>query len=792
VSARGVRDDSGVDQPADTRTGWVHVAALSLLLFCSGLSALVYQVLWLRMLGWVFGVTVYAASTVWATFMTGLAVGSLAAAAVGDRTRHPLRWFGLAELAIGATALASATLLGALQRSYAAAYPSLVESFGALTAVRAAIAVAALIVPTALMGATLPLVVRASGLRRHGPPGQLGVLYGSNALGAIAGTVAAGLYFIPERGLNSTFLAAATLNTLVGMSAIGLTFLTPRFAARPPDLGMLAPATIVEDPAALGRRHRRLLLAVFTLSGTVSLALEVVWFRVLTLFIRPTAYGFATMLATVLAGIALGSYIVTPLLGRRLRWFTGLAFVQFATAVAIVLSFNPLSYLGATAKRLTPVVAGLMPEYLAYPLAGSLLAIFPAALLMGLAFPIGLHLWTTADVHRRAERTAGRVGLFYALNVVGGIAGSLLGGFVLLPLLGSGPSLVLLASMMFASGLALLSSAELRTTRRWLVGAAATAAFAASVGLAADPLKLFLADRYPGQRMLWSEEGVDATAAVHERGGELSLTVNGIHEASTGGTMTFVHRRIGHLPMALHPAASRALVIGLGGGATAGAVSTHTGVHVDIVELSGSVVRGARFFDAINHRVLDKPNVRVRVDDGRNYLMLTGERYDVVTADIILPIWAGAGNLYSVEYFRLMRRVLRPGALVLQWVAGTEQEYKLIARTFLEVFPHTTVWADGSLLVGSVEPLRLRRQDFEWKLGDRGRREALREAGYDSFEALLASFVAGPDELRAFVGAGPLLTDDRPLAEYFLSLPRDTAPDLARLTSDVRRLVVPD
>jgi spermidine synthase len=768
-----------------------RVTFLSLLLFCSGLCALVYQVLWLRTLGWVFGVTIYAASTVWATFMAGLAIGSLAAGRAGDRSSTPLRWFGAAELGIGISALASPLVIDALQGSYALLYPSLSGSFALLTAARAAIAVAALIVPTALMGATLPLVVRASGLTRDDPRGQLGVLYGSNALGAIAGTLAAGLYLIPERGIQNAFLAAASLNGIVGLTAIALSLRYWPQLAPPAEVSPLATPPVAHDWEP-SRGGLRALLVVFTLSGVVSLALETVWFRVLTLFVRPTAYGYAMMLATILSGVALGSYAVSPLLGRRIRWLRWLAAIHVASATAIALSFNPLTYLEHTSRWLTPFVSVILPEYLGYPLAASLLAIFPAAFLMGLAFPIGLHVWTTAHAGAKGAGAARRVGLFYGLNVLGGIAGSLLGGFVLLPRLGSGRALLVLAASTFGAALLLLAFAELRRAARLSAAILATAVFAAAVALAADPLELFVADRYSGQRTVWAEEGIEATAVVHEQRGELSLTVNGNHEASSGGTMTYVHRRIGHLPMAIHPAAQRALVIGLGGGATAGAVSQHTGVFVDIVELAGSVVRGARFFGAINHQVLDRPNVRVRVDDGRNYLMLTDERYDVITADIILPIWAGAGNLYSVEYFRLMRRVLKPGGLVLQWAAGTEEEYQLIARSFLEVFPETTVWADGSLLVGSVEPLRLRRAAFDWKLEEPGRRAALEEAGIDSFEKLLGLFVAGPAELRAFVGDGPLLTDDRPLTEYFLSLPRDRQPDLRRLKGDIAPFIVPD
>jgi spermidine synthase len=317
--------------------------------------------------------------------------------------------------------------------------------------------------------------------------------------------------------------------------------------------------------------------------------------------------------------------------------------------------------------------------------------------------------------------------------------------------------------------------------------------FAAAVWRSPDPFVQFVAQRYPGQQIVWQEEGVEATVVVHQnRARELSLTVNGNHEASTGGPMTYIHRRIGHLPMAIHRDARTALVIGLGGGATAGAVSIHDGVQVDVVELAGAVVRGARFFEPINYGVLSRPNVRLRVDDGRNYMMLTPNRYDVLTADVIIPIFAGSGNLYSVEYFRLMKRVLNPGGLVLQWVAGTDAEYKTITRTFLSVFPETTAWVDGGLLVGSLEPLQLRRDEFERKLSLPGRAQGLKDLGIESFDRLLSVFTAGPDELRAFVGPGPLLTDDRPLAEYFLSLPRDRDPDFSTLKGEVQRYVVPD
>jgi spermidine synthase len=764
------------------RSGFLPI--LALLFFCSGASALVYQVLWLRMFGWVFGVTVYAASTVWASFMAGLAAGSLIAAKSGDRVRRPLAWFGAAELLIGATAAASPALLHAVERTYAAAYMWLPQSLSVLTLVRFVMALAVLIVPTTMMGATLPLVIKSSAFRTGRLGERVGLLYGSNTAGAIVGTLAAGLWWIPGFGIQRTFAIAATLNAIVGLSAI----LLSRMIAADRD-----PGSERRDTHEWSRppdARAIVVLGVFAVSGFVSLALEVVWFRVLTLFLRPTVYGFAIMLATILAGIAIGSYAIAPLLDRRARWITVLAVLEMGIAFAVVLSLGPLLQLSPVSDWLTPIVGRVAPPWLAFPIAGSLLALFPAALLMGVAFPIGLRVWAGSGADQTGI-VARRVGHFYALNVAGAILGSLAGGFVLLPWLGSRSSLAGLAAVTFGSGLLLLAISELHRRARVVLGAIASALFAIAVAQSPDPFAQFIAVRFPGERLVWREEGVEATVVVHESPSrDLSLTINGNHQASSDAGTTYVHRRIGHLPMALHRDPRTALVIGLGGGATAGAISVH-GASVDIVELAGSVVRAAPLFAAINYGVLSRPNVSVRVDDGRNYLMLTPKRYDVVTADVIHPIFAGSGNLYSAEYFRLMRRVLNPGGMVVQWVAGTDAEYKMIARTFLSVFPETTVWGDGSLLVGTLEPLRVHHSDFERKLRTAGGAEGFHDLNVESFDRLRAAFTAGPGELRAFVGDGPVLTDDKPLVEYFLSLPRDRDVDTSSLKGDVDRYVIP-
>lgn len=755
---------------------------LCALFFASGASALIYQVLWLRLIGLVFGVTVYAASTVWAAFMGGLAIGSVSAGALADRVRRPLVWFGIAEALIAVTALLTPATLDVLQRVYMSVHADMPQGVGWLTLVRFAMAFGVLIVPTALMGATLPLIIKSSLLKVEGLGARVGLLYGINTAGAIAGTLAAGLVLIPRYGIRVAFITAATLNLVVAVAAI---------LAGLRSQGGTLPALEVYEPGVTPRPHfsfvddrtRTLVLVVFALSGFASIALEVVWFRVVTLFLRPTVYGYALMLTAVLAGIAAGSFLIAPLMRRRWDWVLVLAVLEVVIGASTLLSFATLSMIPAVMKVAGPAVSTVIGPYLAYQLIVSFLVIFPTMALFGAAFPIGLRLFVGDDGAAASMQAGRRVGVFYSLNLTGAIVGSLAAGFFLLPRLGTTGTVIVLAFVSAASGWVLAGVSGAPLARKGLTIGITTALFVVGYVVLPDPSGAYLAQRYPGETIIWQAEAVQAMVSVHRHSNdELSLNVNGNHQASTQQPMPFIHQRIGHLPMIVHPDAKDALVIGLGGGATAGAVSQHAGVNVDVVELSREVTRAAnRFFRPINHGVLQKPNVTLHVDDGRNFLLFSTKQYDVVTADVILPIHAGSGNLYSTTYFELVRKSLKPGGMALQWVAGTEAEYKMIMRTFVRVFPETTLWADGGLMLGSVTPIALRQADHDRKMQDPARRALLTSLKLDTFDKLLAEFVAGPDELRAFVGNGPVLTDDRPLVEYFLSLPRDKPPDLSGL-----------
>jgi spermidine synthase len=631
----------------------------------------------------------------------------------------------------------------------------------------------------------LPLVVKSSLVRGGALAEQVGLLYGANTAGAVAGALIAGTHLVGLFGIRSSFLIAAAVNVTVAGAAflIGRGQPDAQAVGRVPETETLSGEDGGPGDAPAGVRHA--VLAVFGLSGFASLALEVIWFRILVVYTGVTVYAFISMLSTFLAGIAVGSWVVTPLMRRDRPWLSVLVLLQAAIGIVTISSLALVEWLfGQSWMRTSHVTT---------------LAIAPATLLMGAAFPIGLRLWAGRD----SRIVARRVGVFYAVNVCAAVAGSAAAGFLLLPRLGARLSLIVVAGMFVGSAWLLLVQARQqgqsgqagragRAGRtgaiRWATGAALTAVFLGTTFVLPDPFAVALS-RHPGP-ILWREEGVQTTVSVHYRtGGGLVMYLDGLHQASDTPDVLLTHRRIGLLPLLLHPRPGNALVVGLGGGATAGAVARDDDVSVEVVELSEAVVRGAGWFRQINHGVLDAPNVRLRIDDGRNFLLLNRQRYDVITADLIQPGHAGAGSLYSVEYFRLARAALAEGGVMLQWIGDREvTPYKLIMRTVLEAFPHATLWANGSLMVGTREPLRLDRASLERRLADPAIQADLAEIGIDGYDALLNLYTAGPREMRAFVGTGDILTDDHPLVEYYLALPRgEPMVDLSRVRGDVRR-----
>ena len=672
------------------------LAATAVAFLASGAAALVYQVAWQRILALHTGAGVQSIALIVAAFMAGLGLGSHAGGAASERLppRRALRAFAAVELALAAFGAVSVPLyhglLGRADALYARPIPA------------ALLQLAALLPPTTLMGLSLPLLARATVLDAARAGRTLGVLYGINMLGAAAGAWLGPWVLVRHAGLTGAVGAAAATNALAGALALAAA------ARRGADLESAppVPAPVPGSEAAGARPFARWML-LYGASGFCALALEVLWFRLLDVATRSTAFTFGTLLALYLLGTATGCLAAAALasrIRRPLHFFLASQCVLTAWAGGAVAA---LARLPAS----TPVLASLdafwrtgtlfrLGEGGDTALLLRLYVLLPLALfglptfLMGASFP-ALQRAVQDD-----PATAGRkVGRLQAANIAGCVAGSLLVGLVGLARLGTSGSLraVVAAGALFA--LAGLAAYGWRSAFTPLLGLVVAAAAAVPANETLWPRLLGA----PSVRGLLAEDATGVSAVLPSVDG-WKVTVNGKHHSRLpfGG----VHTRLGALPAVLHPAPARVAIVGLGSGDTAWAAACRPETREVVVFEIAAGQRGllervagqARLPDL--DRLLADPRLRVVVADGRHAIARATTRYDVIEADALWPYAAGAGNLYSVEFFRACASRLAPGGVMCTW-APTPR----VRAAFLAAFPHVVGPRDRSILVGSARPL---------------------------------------------------------------------------------------
>ncbi len=751
-------------------SGLLFFAALTFFLV-SGATGLVYQVVWTRKLVLLFGATSYAVSTVLTVFFLGLAIGSLWGGRLADRTSRPLWWYAVLEAIIGLWAAVFIVLLPAAEAWIVAALSDVAGSRAGGVGIRAAMVGLMLIVPTTLMGATLPLLSRfvseGAGERFRS---RIGWLYTINTLGAVAGCAAAGFVLLPAFGYTRTTLLAALAN--VGLAIIS--WLLSRACETNMRQRAAEPA---ETIAALRASPTAYAVgAAFFLSGFCALALEVLWTRCLTIIFIGTTYAYTTMLAAMLCGIALGGGIGSWMIGReRVR---SAAANGFGAVLALT---------GSACFAVMPLFAGI-PDALYAPgsnatdwAEGSWLrfsfafgAMLPATLLFGMTFPFAV----AAAVSGGAALGRG-VGLLYAANTFGGVMGAVAGGFLLLPALGTHNALLLLGGLLVSGGLLLLLGAPaMRPIWRGahaiaplLICAAAFTAMPRDLGLRLN--QWFIPEH---ERMIHFEEGVEGTVLVSEpredaAGSDRTLWINAVQATATIDKGVRMNRFQGVLPMMYDRDYERGLFMCFGSGITAGTLGQWPFERVDAVEISREVLNAAPKFAKDNFDVLENERIRFIVDDGRNFLLTTDETYDLITFEPMPLALAGVSTFYTAEYYELCREHLNPGGIVSQWAPlhslGPDIVRSLV-YTFIESFPHTNAWLINAdlFLIGSNEPLRIDPGLVEQRLATPHIKRALAPFGLDDPVEFLSCFVMGQEALRAYAQGGQLMRDDRPWAEF--------------------------
>ncbi|MBB5190731.1 putative membrane-bound spermidine synthase [Silvimonas terrae] len=724
----------------------------SALLFVSGAASLVYQVIWVKQLGLIVGVDVYAVTTAISAFFLGLALGGWWLGRWADRVAQPLQFYGTLEVAVAVSGLAGSLLL-----AHAAPWFAIAQDHIGLLAWLPLFLLIGL--PAFFMGGTLPALLRDRAPADGRVGGTGGVLYAANTLGAIAGALIATFWLIPLLGLQGTILAAATLNVVLALGSFLL-------SGAPPTR---APAIIAPE---LAPARRAILL--YAAAGGIALGYEVIWTQSVVQFMSTRTFAFTMVLVTYLFGIMLGSALYARHADRlRDPWgvFGGLIAAAGAVALLQVGLLGP--WLPATQSKLASLVldaggGNLLALCLRFALAGGYMVLLPTVLL-GAAFPVVLRL---AANPAQVGRDTGKV---LALNTAGGILGTALTGFVLIPLLGLVHALWVLALAACAVGLAAVWRGATPLSRKavWAI-----TLFALILGFVvpADRYVRLLARTRGGTLVQW-EETAAGTVAVLEQGRGAQrfrrLYIQGV--SNSGDTMASLRymRLQALLPLIIHQGEPRsAMVIALGTGITAGALTQYPGLtHRVTAELLPAVVRAVPAFNG-NFDVAHNPAMQIRVHDGRQELLRNPQKYDLITLEPPPPSAAGVVNLYSQDFYELARNRLQPGGLFAQWLplaTQNDEDSRALVRSFLNAFPYATLWTTElheMLLVGSAQPIVLNAASINAHFAAPAVRKALTEVGIPSPAALLATWITDHAGLERYAAQALPVTDDHPRIEY--------------------------
>jgi predicted membrane-bound spermidine synthase len=779
-------------------TPWLALVAF----FTSGFAALLYQVIWQRMLAIFSGADVYSATVIVSAFMGGLGAGHIAGGHVADRVsrRTSLILFGAAEMAIAVFGVCSAALY----------YGVLYQRLGQLDLgpeVMGLVLFVGLLWPTFFMGASLPLLARAVTDRIDSAAATVGALYGFNTLGAASGALVATWVLLPQLGLEGSLRVGAALNLVCGVVLLPLVFGLQR--AIEPAANQASRPAPANAPSETNSPHRLWPWAlIYGFAGFVALSYEIVWFRLLGVMMKSTAFTFGTLLTLYLAGIGLGAVAGSALAARvRLPRFSFFALQAAAGLVAGVLlvlfigfaddigalrnyfgSYEPLSIRDSVhglrtlmwnmlpgADTPVEVPANFLRLYIAVPL----FIVIPPTFLMGCAFPC-LQRVVQTDL----DRVGRHVGTLLVANVAGSILGTVFTGWFALSVLGTAWTLKLLVGLsgVFAVAAALSYRPRLLPETgpsRPRVMLSCGAAMVLVLGtLLWMPGSAELWSRLHGttaERMIFAEDSSGLSvikAAGDDLDGPTVVLANGVGQSVI--PYGDAHTALGALPVLIHPDPRQVAIIGLGSGDTLHAAGGRPGIErITGIEIVGPQLETLRALAARNaygglRALLDDPRVDHVVGDGRAYLMRTHRRYDVIEADALRPTSASSGNLYSDAYFTLVKNRLAPGGLAATWVPTHR-----VHDTFVRVFPYAV--SLPGILLGSSEPIDFDATTIAARAADARVRDYYRHAGID-IEALVRGYIEGvpvrfgPDFDRRTLT--DLNTDLFPKDEFDLSPPR--------------------
>jgi spermidine synthase len=755
-----------------TRTHFL-LPTILILFFFSGASALVYEVVWMKMLTLVFGATAFAISTTLASFMAGLALGNYWFGRLVDRSHRPLLIYSLLEFGIGIFAFIMPVVFSLLDNIYIYIYQDITQNYIGLNLIRFVLSFIILIIPTTLMGGTLPVITRFL-FRQSGHLGErVSQLYSVNTLGAVVGTFTTGFFLIAVLGIHEAAYLAGTINLLIAavMLALDRKHSTKSRNDNQNTSNILGRS---EDNQIFSSRLAKLALWSIGISGFCSLAYEVFWTRALIFILDNTSHAFATMLSAFLFGLALGSMIVARWVGSTKRLFITFGIIEVFIGFFALLSIPVFGNLGVSVGGASSYTETNQWLWVLTRFGRSFLMMLIPTVLMGMTIPIATSIYTKGKTG-----VGSAVGRVFAINTMGGVLGSIMAGFLLIPLIGISGSIMMVATINATIGIALILAEPVmkycNRIRMVVANGALIVTTLAVLMFYGQLIFISPTERTTMNNVLYYEEGADATVKVYQDIFlDKTLSIDGFPVAGTTRRHQDGQKSLGNIPLLLSQVDQPSVnIIGFGAGGSSWAATLYDISSIECVELVPTVLEASSFFPEINHGVLDDPQLTIITGDGRNYLLLTDKIYDIISVDATSPKSAGSGNLYTEEFYQLCQKRLSQDGLMLQWLPFhllSEVELKMTTRTFLQVFPHASLWFSFQrnyfLLVGTQQPLSL---DFQKLVSLTLQEDIQKELGplaiNDAFD-VLTCFIMDEEALSNYVNGARLNTDNHPYLEF--------------------------
>jgi spermidine synthase len=766
-----------------------------LLFFCSGASALIYEIIWSKYLTLLIGNTVQAQAVVLAVFMGGLACGNKLFSRYADCAPKPLVIYGRIEIAIGLYAFLFSALYTMADALFACAGSQLLDHTGWLLLLKGLLGAALLVGPTILMGGTLPVL--AAWLQKSTTDaGRLSArFYSTNSIGAVCGAGLAGFFLVPQLGVAVTMKMTALMNVLVGLSAVCI----GRMRLAPPPPSEKIPRPI---PSATNRLSHPTLFRwgclLVALTGGISMGLEVLASRLLCLILGASLQVFTIVLMAFILGISFGSAVIAS--PRRKHWPKEMTTIVLLLAAAVLIGlpvFNienlAASYLYAQ-RGLQRTLAG----YRHHQILASLVSIFvlglPAAAL-GSVLPVWIRESETSDL------LGDRAGRLLTWNTLGAVAGVLLTGFVLMPFVGLRGAFAAAALVSVAAAIVMALAARQRIAAAAGAGIGVLVVLLAagdgdwrdvlSIGIfrlsEADlidkggSLRSYMDVWRQNVRLLFYEDAADATVSVQrakctDGTDQRILSINGKPDASAGDNPgiadTPTQILLAQLPLMAKPDSKDVFCFGMGTGMTAGSALGYPIQHLAVAENCQPVLRALKLFEPWNHGVATDSRVHVRREDARTVLKLDARKYDVIISEPSNPWMAGIGGVFTREFYQLAASRLKPGGIMAQWFHTYEMDddtLNLVLRTFGSVFQEMEIWDVGDadvVLLGSSQPWESSPEIYQRAFALAGPRRDLASIGLTTPAAVLARQFASQNTAFAVSGPGPIQSDDLPILEY--------------------------